>query len=593
MRLRPTPLIAILLSALSVLSCATATPDPGPPGLADLTLEEKVGQMFVVGAHADFMNVGSAQWRALEHAVTDRKVGGVIWFASDVLEAGWLNSELQSLSRVPLIISADLEAGPGMRFPDATYWPWAMAMGATGDPELARQAGVAVARNAKTIGINQIYAPVADVNNNPDNPVINVRSFGEDPETVGRFVSAFIEGVQSEGVIATVKHFPGHGDTQTDSHRSLPVLGVTRARLDRVELPPFRAALDAGVRSVMIAHLAIPELDARPIPVRPDLGAGENPYGGFVEEVTERGTMPASLSQPIIEGLLRDELGFEGLIVSDALDMGGIVQHFTPAESAVRAIEAGIDQIVKPVDLDLAIDGVLEAVRTGRIAESRIDESVERILESKRGLELPAFDPRSIMREFDSLDDRRIAAEIARRAITLLREEDGALPLRRGPRTVELVISDFQEPGEPLAGFGRRLRSEIGTAVRIPLDRRSTPVEIADAEAAASSAERVILSIAVRTRSGSGRVAIPEGVLAMLERLAGLPTPPSMIAVGFGNPYLVRELPFVKTWLLTYGPQPVMQAAAADAVFGIAPVSGKLPVTIPGVYARGSGIVKP
>jgi len=593
MRLRPV-LPAILLSTLFVLSCATATPAPATaPRLQDLTLEEKVGQMFVVGAHADFMNVGSSQWKALEHAVADRKVGGVIWFASDVLEAGWLNSELQDLSRVPLIISADLEAGPGMRFPDATYWPWAMAMGATGDPELARQAGVAVARNAKTIGINQIYAPVADVNNNPDNPVINVRSFGEDPETVGRFVSAFIEGVQSEGVIATVKHFPGHGDTHTDSHRSLPVLGVTRARLDQVELPPFRAAFDAGVRSIMIAHLAIPELDARPIPVRPDLGAGENPYGGFVEEVTERGTMPASLSQPIIEGLLRDELGYEGLIVSDALDMGGIVQHFTPAESAVRAIEAGIDQIVKPVDIDLAIDGVLEAVRTGRIAESRIDESVARVLEAKRGFEAPTFDPRSIMREFDSVDDRRIAAEIARRAITLLREEDGALPLRRGPRTVELVISDFQEPGEPLAGFGRRLQREIGTAVRIPLDRRSTAAEIADAEAAASSAERVILSIAVRTRSGSGRVAIPEGVLAMLERVAGLATPPTMIAIGFGNPYLVRELPFVKTWLLTYGPQPVMQAAAADAVFGNAPVSGKLPVTIPGVYARGSGIERP
>ncbi|MCA1734221.1 MAG: beta-N-acetylglucosaminidase, partial [Acidobacteria bacterium] len=250
MRYRAT-LLAILLFVLSLISCATATPVPaGPPGLADLTLEEKVGQMFVVGAHADFMNVGSAQWRALEHAVADRKVGGVIWFSSDVLEAGWLTSELQRLSRVPLIISADLEAGPGMRFPDATYWPWAMALGATGDPELARQAGAASARNARAVGINQIYAPVADVNNNPDNPVINVRSFGEDPETVGRFVTAFIEGVQSEGVIATVKHFPGHGDTQTDSHRSLPVLGVTRARLDRVELPPFRAALNAGVRSI-------------------------------------------------------------------------------------------------------------------------------------------------------------------------------------------------------------------------------------------------------------------------------------------------------------------------------------------------------
>ena len=262
-----------------------------------------------------------------------------------------------------------------MRFTDAEWWPPAMAIAATGDPAFAEEQGRATAHEALRIGVNHIFAPVADVNVDPRNPVINTRSFGEDPHDVARYVAAFVRGVQSEGCLATAKHFPGHGDTQIDSHRALPVLDVDRERLERVELVPFRAAIAAGVASVMIGHLAVPALDDTPVPVRREF---ENVYGTFRDEVTRFGTMPATLSKRVID-VLRNDLGFDGLIVSDAMDMGGLAAHFDPGEAAVRAIEAGIDQVLFSPDPDAAIAAVRE-----RVSEARIDEAVRRVLRAKR-----------------------------------------------------------------------------------------------------------------------------------------------------------------------------------------------------------------
>src|SRR5687767_10067142 len=270
-----------------------------------MNLDEKIGQLFVVAARA------GTPIDELEHHVRDNHVGGVIWFQSTTAETARVNAHLQSLARVPLLISADLEAGMGMRFTDATWWPPAMALAATGDPTFAEEQGRATAAEALRIGVNHIFAPVADVNVDPRNPVINTRSFGEDPHEVARFVAAFVRGVQSEGCLATAKHFPGHGDTHIDSHRALPVLEVTRERQERIELVPFRAAIDAGVASVMIGHLAVPALDDTPVPVRTSF---ENVYGTVSEEVPYAGTMPATLSKRIID-LLRNELHFDGLVI--------------------------------------------------------------------------------------------------------------------------------------------------------------------------------------------------------------------------------------------------------------------------------------
>ena len=336
-----------------------------------MNLDEKIGQLFVIGVRS------GARMDDLEYFVRDRHIGGLIWFQSTTAETARVNAHLQSLARVPLLISADLEAGMGMRFTDATWWPPAMAIAATGDPSFAEEQGRATAREALRVGVNHIFAPVADVNVDPRNPVINTRSFGEDPHEVARYVAAFIRGVQSEGCLATAKHFPGHGDTHVDSHRALPVLEVTRERLERVELVPFCAAIAAGVASVMMGHLAVPVLDDTPVPVR---ALFENVYGTASAEVPHAGTMPATLSKRIID-LLRQELGFDGLVITDAMDMGGLAAHFDPGEAAVRAIEAGEDQVLFSPDPEAAIAAVRK-----NVSEKRIDESVERILRAKARL---------------------------------------------------------------------------------------------------------------------------------------------------------------------------------------------------------------
>ena len=573
-------------------SCATAPPAPSAMTPKSLTLDQKVGQLFVYGANGRFMNAASPEWQKLRRLVEQNAIGGIVWFGADILETAWMNAELQRIAPYPLLIGADLEAGIGMRFGDATYWPWAMALAATGEPELAERAGRITAEEAVSVGINHIYAPVADVNSNPDNPVINVRSFGEDPAEVSRFVAAFIRGVQSTGALATVKHFPGHGDTATDSHRSLPMLDASRERLERVELIPFRAAVDAGVASVMTGHIALPQLDPEIVPVR-DLGERDaNPYSVDATEVAERGTVPASLSRAVTTDLLRDALGFEGLILTDAIDMGGISQHFDQGEASVRAIAAGADQVLKSADIDAAMEGVREALRSGRLTEARLDESLARIFAFKRTIPVRPFDPAAISTIFDAPEHRGVAAEIAQKAITLLREAPGALPLRRELKVVELVVSDLPEASAPVPLFHAALGARLGSAPpRFFLDQRSTAGDAQPFLDAAANADAVVISLLVRTRSGAGRTGVPAPAREAIDTLLRTTTAP-VVAVSFGNPYVIRELPALPTYIAAYGTQPVMQQAAARALFGLAPITGKLPVTIPGLFERGAGIQK-
>ena len=535
--------------------------------------------MFAIRANGVFMGESSPAYQQMLHQVRDNHVGGIVWFLSNVYETALLNQKLQHEARVPLIISADLESGMGMRFIDTTFWPSAMAVAATGDPSLAEREGKVVAKEAKAVGINQIYAPVADVNVNPDNPVINSRSFGEDPQDVGRYVAAFIRGVQSEHVLATAKHFPGHGDTHTDSHRALPVLDVTPERLEKVELIPFRAAIEANVASIMIGHLSIPAVEPTPAPVRGD-SHGENPYGTTAAEVERAGTLPASVSHKIIEGMLRGELGYRGLVVSDAFDMGGLVEHFDAGEGAVLAIEAGEDQVLLSPNVDQAVAAVKAAVKSGRLTEARIDESVRRILAAKQFAVVPSPDPDAIFRTVDSPEHRELAAEIARRALTLVREQSGVLPLRRDSKIALIIVSDFAELN-PMADLEKELRARgnvIATTVIDPRTRVEDMWPIANAEVA-------VVAFAVRARSGAGSISVP----AAARQLVGSLKIP-VIGIAFGTPYLLREVPSVGTYICAYGIQPVMQVAAAKAMFGESKFSGRLPVTIPGLYARGHGI---
>jgi beta-N-acetylhexosaminidase len=553
----------------------------------DLSLDEKIGQLFVVLGHGVFMPESSLGYQELLRHVQVNHAGGVMWTMSNVYETAVLSARLQGASRVPLLMSADLESGMGMRFLDTTYWPWAMAVAATGDPALAEAEGQVVAREARLVGVNHIYAPIADVNVDADNPVINTRSFGEDPREVSRFVAAFVRGVQSEHVLATAKHFPGHGDTHVDSHRSLPILGVDRARLEQVELLPFRAAIDAGVRSIMIGHLAVPALDDEMVPVRKPV-AGENPYGTAASEVPQNGTMPATTSKKIVGELLRRDLKFDGLVVSDAMDMGGITEHFDAGEAAIRAIEAGQDQILMSPNVDAAIAAVKAAVKSRRLSEARIDASVRRILDAKAFAGAPVSTPDEIFRGIDTKEHRDLAADIARRALTLVREQSGLLPVKKSARVVIVTVSDFPETVSPLPELEREMHRRLTTPPRTFLiDSRTTDTGVI--AAATQNADVVIFALAVRTRSGSGSIALPEVARTLL---AGLGTKVPAIAISFGTPYLLREIPDVGTYFCAYGIQPVMQIAAVQGLFGEAPVTGKLPVTIPGLAPRGTGITR-
>ncbi|MGE5347368.1 MAG: glycoside hydrolase family 3 protein [Acidithiobacillales bacterium] len=561
-----------------------------PPELKKMSLEERVGQLFVVSGHGIFLNDAAAAWKELARQVTENHVGGIVWFRSEVYETAVLNQKLQKLAKVPLLFSADLEAGSGMRFDDLLWGPWAMAVAATGDAALEERRAKATAEEARALGVGQIYAPVADVNVNPDNPVINVRSFGEDPQEVARFVSASVKGFQEGGVLATLKHFPGHGDTAVDSHRALPVLSAGRERLDAVELVPFRAGLEAGARSVMVGHIALPSIDPTLAPpLRPMPADAE--YQSAPSEVTAQATMPASLSPPVVTELLRNQLGFSGLVVTDAMKMNGVAAYFDPGEAAVRAILAGDDMILASPDTDAAIKAVLAAVKAGRISMKRIDEAVERILAEKKRLGLPGPagpDLAAISRTVGSPGHDALEEEIARRSLTLVRLQDGVLPLKKETKLLSLVVADEPTLKGPAEALTTDLKSRVPAVRTVLLDPRSTPDDVKIAVAASTETDVVLLSLFVRARSGQGPIAVPQPALVAIPQV--LTTGKPVIAVAFGSPYLLRDFPGLKTYVCAWGAQEVMQKAAAAALFGEAAFGGRLPVTIPGLARRGDGI---
>lgn len=562
--------------------------------LKQMSLEQKVGQLISVGVNATYLNQDSAAFNALRQQIENNHVGGIILFRGPVYESVILVNRMQALAKYPLLISADLEAGAGMRFDDTVNFPWAMATAATGNPEYARRAGEVTAREARAMGVYHIYAPVADVNNNAANPVINVRSFGEDPAAVGRFVAAFTEGVQNAGVIATAKHFPGHGDTAIDSHRGLPEINVTRERLNSVELVPFRAAINAGVGSVMDGHIALPKIDPTvitPLPRERKLGPIDTDEGG--EIVVEKGTMPTTLS-PAINSILRKDLQFDGLIVTDAMSMSGLTLYFTQEEASVRALEAGADQLLKPADTDAAFRGVVAAVKSGRLTEQRIEQSARKILAAKYDLGLV----KQRITPIDEIDRvvagkqaGELAQEIARQALTLVRNDADVLPLKLTPnaRVFNLAITNGDDRlfiTQPFVATMGRGGVKLETII---LDDRSSDAEVKKALDAAGRADLVIVSMYGRVRSGQARsVGLPEQGAKALNALLDRQKP--LVGISFGNPYLLMNFPKLPTYLVAYGDMPSLQRAAAEALLGKNAITGRLPISLPGLYPLGAGI---
>ena len=558
--------------------------------LKKMTVEEKVGQLIHIGVNARFANQDSDFFKDLKRQVTEDKVGGIILFGAPIYETTHLVNRMQENAKIPLLISIDAETGVGMRFEDAINFPWAMAVGATGNPEFARRMGVITGREARAIGIQHVYSPVLDVNNNADNPVINVRSYGEDPEQVARFGTAFINGLQSQRVIATAKHFPGHGDTNIDSHRGLPIIDHSLESLEKTELVPFRAAVKSGVASIMIAHIALPQIDGEEIkplknPITPESEAG-------AEIVKQKATIPATLSYKVQTDLLRKDMGFKGLIVTDAMGMSGLTIYFDQAEAGVRAFLAGADILEKPADVEGMIHGLIAAVKSGRISQSRLDESVRKILAWKYelGLVKQKITPiDQIDKIVSGNDSDHLAAEIAEKAITLVRNDANAIPTDRNARIAVLAISNGFDGETTLGPLARELRANGIRFSSALIQDNSTPEQVARARATVNKADVVIAALYCRVRSGAkNSVGLPDSGVNILREL--LAKDKNVIGVSYGNPYILRGIPELKTYLVAYGDMPNLQEASVKAMFGMQDITGRLPISVPGLYPRGTGI---
>ena len=544
-----------------------------------LTLREKVAQLIFIPFYGAAPNARSREYRQFMKHVRETRVGGMVlvnWNNGRLTQKaqphalGAFLNRMQKLSRVPLLVAGDFERGASMRVDGTIVFPQAMAFGAAGDPALARFEGQVTAREARAIGVQWLFFPVADVNNNPDNPIINIRSYGEDPKQVSALVTAFIEGTRADPryrVLTTVKHFPGHGDTAVDTHMNMAVIDAPRERLESVELVPFRAAIQAGVDAIMTAHIAVPAL------------APAN--------------VPATLSPAILTGLLRGEMGFKGIVVTDALEMGGIAQGYTGGEAAVLALEAGADALVMPPDPEAAVKAILAAVQSGRLTRARIDESVARLLAAKEhlGLDRRAMvDLEALSDEIDMPEDQERAQDIAARAVTMVKNEGGLVPLRAPAKTCFLTLAEshYSSQGQD---FAQEVRRREKDATVIPLDASLPGPALDAAMQKATACESFAVAAFASVAAYRGDVALGGDFPRLLDTLFATGKPVALVALG--NPYLVRSFPKAAAFLLTFSTVPPSETAAVQALFGEAAIRGHSPVTIPGVAKLGDGFQLP
>lgn len=554
-----------------------------------MTVEEKIGQLVHIGINARFANQDSFFYKDLQRHIVDNKLGGIIFFGAPMYETTILGNRMQAAAKTPLLLSLDAETGIGMRFEDATNFPWAMAVAAAGDPELSRRMGVITGREARAMGVRHVYAPVLDVNNNAANPVINVRSFSEDPADVAKYGVPFAQGVQSQCVIATAKHFPGHGDTNVDSHRGLPIIDLPKSRLDDVELFPFKKAVEGGIGSIMIAHIALPQIDGEEIKPLKEYQGGDAEAGA--EIVKEKATIPATLSKTVQTGILRNEMKYDGLIVSDAMSMSGLTLYFNQEEAGVRAFLAGTDILEKPTDPDPMLKGLLDAVKSGRIPMAKLDASVRRQIAWKH--ELGLFDNR--MANIDAMDrvisgseSTKLTDEIATKAVTLVRSEN-ALPLDRSKKIAVLGVSNGFDGGSIMNPLASTLRAGGLKFSQAYLQENSGAALAAAARKTVAESDIVIVGMYGRVRSGArNSVGIPEnGAAIVREALAAGKT---VIGISFGNPYILGSFPEMKTYIVSYGDMSSLQRATARVLLGQQQATGKLPISLPGLHSRGTGI---
>ena len=599
---------AVALSSCATGALATSRSEGGDVAWADsvlatMPLRDKAAQMVWPWILGDYTAVDNTAWTRVERMVREQKLGGAIISVGGPIDIAVKTNALQRAATLPLLIGADLETGAAFRarggyfvpnaidLGGATAFPYQMGLGATRDTALAYQMGRITAIEGRALGIHMAFAPVLDVNNNPKNPVISARSFGENPQLVAAMGRAFIRGIQEHGMLATAKHFPGHGDTEQNSHLELARVDASRARLDSVELYPFREAIRAGVSGVMTFHGYLPALD------------------------TTR--TAATLSPKVMLDLLRTQMGFKGILVTDALDMNGVLGKATMAEVTQLAVAAGNDVLLMPTDVSAAIEAVVAGVRSGRFTEARVDSSVRRLLVAKRQLGLDrnryvnVERVRDVVADSGNLASARLAAE---RAITLVRDSLNMLPLGRMPRTSRVVSFTIAPRADLSAGSAfnaelqrmfPQLRSQVmtpeaifdatagaaaggtGTYVASPVPRL-LPAIIDNALRAADNADVVIVSSYFGASSSTATLAATGGLPELIDGLqkAGR----KVVLVSFANPYLAQGLPGTAVFLEAWSGSPLSQRAAARGLLGLSPITGQLPITLPAVAPYGTGL---
>jgi beta-N-acetylhexosaminidase len=606
-------LCATLCVLLLALPCAAAETylQPGPVKLTSegrswarktlkkLTLEEKVGQMLSLRYFTDFQNVDNDAYKQFRDQMRKYHVGSVVLtvhvdgptlLKNPPLEVASMANQLQRDSVLPLLIAADFERGLASRVSEVPAFPDAMAFGATANPEYAERLGAITAAEARAVGVHWDFSPVADVNSNPDNPIINTRSFGEDPEQVAEFVAAFVRGAKAHGMLTTAKHFPGHGDTGTDSHLGLAKVAGDMERLNHVELQPFKKAIDAGVDAVMVAHLAVPALDPDPDKV-------------------------ATVSSKVVNGVLKNQLGFKNLVVTDAMEMRGLTSLYPPEQgnpsgrAAVDAVKAGDDVILWPTDLDGAFRGIVDAVKRREISESRIDESVLKILEMKAAVGLHRarlVDLEQVAHRVSRQQDLEFAQEVADDAITLVRSNGNVLPLSKVPSRqtqndapaaiplVALILTDSIR-GDSGHVFESALKARRPDATVFYLDNALATTMAEEVLRAVRQGERVVVAayvtpVAAKQVLVNGKLVNSVGleqasqdlVMRVLET-AGAKT----AVLAMGNPYIAQSLPGVSTYICAYSSSSTSDISAVKLLFGELQPHGRLPVTLPGIAPKG------
>jgi beta-N-acetylhexosaminidase len=563
--------------------------------LKKLTVEQLVGQMIFVPLNSTYLSSDSEQYEALVKLVRGSHVGGLLAFGGtelvpnvllnsaygpvvlgQPLELASLTNRLQSAAALPLLTTSDFEWGVAMRIAGATKFPRAMAFGAAGDPQLAFEAAKVVARESRALGVHINFAPVADVNNNPRNPVINIRSFGEDPARVGGLVGAWVKGLQEAGMQATLKHFPGHGDTDVDSHLGLPIVAHPRARLDAVELAPFQGGITAGAAGVMVAHMEMPAIDPQ--------------------------KRPATFSPVIIGDLLRQQLKFDGVIYTDSMKMAAITKMASPGDAAVNAVKAGVDAVLDSPDSAAAAAAIVAAVKAGTIPLAQVERSVRRLLETKARLGLHRARTVNLETAPLSVGGRQheaIAQAVSDRSITLIKDDRAMVPLPtpRSGSVMYLSVLDYLSGwriSAPSRTMIPELKARWAATESFEISDRTTPAELEMVRAMAAKYDAVVAGIYVRASSGSGRLDLTPQLEQFLKDIARATErrKQPFVSVLFGNPYTAMGLPEAPAVMLTYDFSDGAERAAIKALAGEIRIGGKLPIALPGLFPLGHGLTR-